>query len=165
MVSLTQTRSLPMPHPKYGMWYVEEDFRDAAYRGDLNRIQEILNKYPKFNINAVDEYGQTALYIACKKNQTQVVDFMFKQSGLTMDVNCQTILGNSPMLIAAWNDNTILVKKLLEKGADATLTTKAERQHHGDVSALQIAEERNNRELVSLLENHLGKKSGYQPKP
>lgn len=165
MVLLTQTRSLPLPHPKYGMWYVEEDFRDAAYRGDLKRVQELLDKYPKLNINAVNEYGETALYIASKKNQSQVVDFLLNQAQLNVDINCQTILGNSPMLVAAWNDNTAIAKKLLEKGADATLTTKADRQYHGGVSALQIAAERNNQELVSLLEKQLGKKTSYQPKP
>lgn len=142
-------KAIPFPHKQYGMYYVEEDFRDAAYRGDEKRLNDLLKAYPNLNINAVNEYAETALYIACKHNQNRAAALLLKQPGI--DVNLPTILGNSPLLISAWNDNTALAKLLIHHNADVNARTKAERQYHGNVSALDIAQERGNNELVELL--------------
>lgn len=149
-----KSNPIPFPDKQYGMYYVEEDFRNAAYRGDLARIKEIKNKYPKLlNINATNEYNETALYIACKKNQTHVAEFLLEQPGI--NPNIATILGNSAVLISAWNDNTKQVKALDEHGADLHARTNPEREYHGNVSALDIAQERGNNELVNYLQARL----------
>lgn len=142
-------KSIPFPHKKYGMYYVEEDLRDAAYRGDTKRIKDLMEKYPNLNLNATNEYGETAVYIACKRNQNDTVDFLLKQRNI--DIKIPTILGNNSILIAAWNDNTDLVKKLVTAGIDVTSRTNPDRKYHGNVSALDIAEERENTALIEFL--------------
>lgn len=160
-------RVIPFPHKKYGMYYVEEDFRDAAYRGDVKHMQDILDRYPKFNINASNEYGETALYIACKRNQEDAVSFLLKKPGV--DPNSGTILGNRSLLIAAWNDNNKIAQKLLDNGADISARTNPDRKYHANVSALDIAIERENHELQKILQKGLGndvaeKPQGLQPR-
>lgn len=149
---MSSAKPIPFPHKKYGTWYIEEDLRDAAYRGDLSRIQVLLAQYPTINLNATNEYNETALYIACKKNQYTVVEFLLRNP--QVDVNISTLLGNSPALISTWNDNNELTEKLLVRGADINARTNANRDYHGGVSALDIAEERNNTTLISYLRNH-----------
>jgi len=143
-------KPVPFPHEKYGMFYVEEDLRDAAYRGDVQRMKTLLEQHPKLDVNAMNEYGETALYIACKKNQNKAADFLLEKADIKP--NIQTILGNSPLLICAWNDNTELAKKLIAKGADINARTNPDREYHGNVSALDIAQERNNTALVEHLQ-------------
>lgn len=142
-------KAIPFPHKQYGMYYIEEDLRDAAYRGDEKRINDLFKAYPKLNINAVNEYNETALYIACKRNQNKVAELLLKQPGT--NVNLQTVLGNSSLLISSWNDNTALAKLLIQHSADVNARTNVGRQYHGNVSALDIAQERGNKELVEFL--------------
>jgi ankyrin repeat protein len=156
-------KPVPLPHKLYGMFPVEEDLRDAAYRGDKNRIKKLIETYPKLNLNAVNEYGETPLYIACKRNQNPIADFLLEQPGI--DVNHQTILGNGAVLIAAWNDNTQLVKELIQKKADVSLRTNPDRPYHGNVSAMDIAKERGNHALVTVLAEHLGIQQQPTPTP
>lgn len=146
-------KPIPFPHKQYGMYYVEEDLRDAAYKGDIKRMQDLLSQHPSLNINATNEYSETALYIACKKSQNQAAEFLLKQPFIK--VNIPTILGNSPMLICAWNDNTELAKKLTQHGADVHARTNPDREYHGNVSAFDIAQERNNKALVDFLQPYI----------
>lgn len=150
---MATSKPIPFPHKQYGMYYVEEDLRDASYRGDLQRVKELIKSYPDLNINAVNEYAETALYIACKKNQNEIAAHLLQQEEIK--VNTSTILGNSPLLISAWNDNTKLAKKLIEHGADVNARTKADREYHGNVSAFDIAQERNNSELTDHLRKYI----------
>lgn len=153
---MSLAKTIPLPHKQYGMYYVEEDLRDAAYRGDLKHIQKLMLQYPKLNLNAINEYHETALYVACKTNhdkQYQVADYLLKQPNI--DVNKSTILGNSALLISAWKDKTGLAIKLIEHGADIQARTNADRQYHGGVSTLDIAQERGNTELANYLKQLL----------
>lgn len=158
----TTTDSIPFPN-QYGMWDIQENLRDAAYLGDLKKIKATFKQYPNLDPDAVDEYGQTALYIACKKNQEAVVNYLLAE--VKANPNKQTIHGNSPILIATWKKLNNLVEKLLKHGGDASLRTNADREYHGNVSALDIAQEQGNNELVEMLKNHLGKEITRQPKP
>lgn len=162
-IAITPIKPIPFPHEKYGMYYVEEDLRDAAYRGDLKRIQALITSYPKLNLNAVNEYGESALYIACKRDQNTVAEFLLNKS--EVNKNAATILGNSPMLIAAWRDNNEIARKLIENGADVNARTNANRQYHGGVSALDVAKERGNQMLVDLLKPLVENNLSHQPKP
>ena len=143
------TKTIPFPHKQYGMYPVEEDLRDAAYRGDAARIKALQTQYPHLNLNAPNEYGETAAYIACKRKQGSTVEYLLQQP--CIDIKQSTILGNNCLLIAVWNDDTALAEKLVAKGADVYARTSPERLYHGNVSALDIAIERGNTELVSFL--------------
>lgn len=144
------TKPLPVPHKQYGMYYIEEALRDASYQGDTAQIKRLMEKYPQLDLNAVNEYSETALYIACKRNQIDTVKFLLSQPNV--NVNQQTILGNGSLLIAAWNDNTELAKLLIQHRADVQQRTKSDRPYHGGVNAADVAKERGNKELVEYLQ-------------
>lgn len=154
------TRTIPFPHKQYGMFPVEETLRDAAYRGNIHFINELQAKYPKLDLNAVNEYLETALYIACKRNQAAVVQYLLT---CNVDVNVQTILGNTALLISAWNDNNPIAQMLVEHGANIETLTNPDRPYHGNVSAIDIARERGNTTLVSFLENSVNNTKTYRP--
>lgn len=161
---MSLNKPIPFPHKKYGMYYVEEDLRDAAYRGDVERIKKLGSQYSKLNFNATNEYGETAIYIATKRNQDSAVSHLLNQPGI--DIEIPTILGNKCLLIAAWNDNTELAKKLIDHGADIHARTNPDRQYHGNVSALDIAEERGNKALVDYIEQvSPSSKQDLNPRP
>lgn len=145
----TAVADLPAVHPKYGMFYIEEAMRDAAYQGSVSMLKRLATAYPQLDVNAADEYGQTALYIACKRGQHEAADWLLDQPNI--DVKAATSLGNDALLISAWNDDTVLAQKLLDHGADPHARTHADRQYHGGVSARDVADERGNAALVKLL--------------
>jgi ankyrin repeat protein len=147
------TKTLPVPHKQYGMYYIEEALRDACYQGDISQIKNLTERYPDLNINAANEYAETALYIACKRNQVNAVKFLLDQPNI--NINQATILGNSPLLIAAWNDNTELAKLLLDHNADANHCTNKDRPYHGGVNAADIAKERGNEKLFNHLQQFM----------
>jgi len=143
--------NIPNAHEKYGDWYIGKALRDAAYLGDLTYIENLIKTYPELDLNLADEYGRTALYIACERQQHKVVDFFLNQP--SVDFNAPTILGNSALLISIWNDDSVLAKKLIDAGVDIHQCTAKDRQYHGNVSAMDLALERENHALVSYLEN------------
>lgn len=140
---------LPQPHPKYGMYYVEKELRHAAYMGDLQLAEQLTKIYPDLDLNAVDEYGRTALYIACERQQPEMITWLLNKPGI--DLNRPTVRGNSPLLMAAWNDDNATVKELVEHSANIHARTHVDREYHAGVSALDIAKERGNHSLVELL--------------
>ncbi|MFN3234326.1 MAG: ankyrin repeat domain-containing protein [Gammaproteobacteria bacterium] len=140
----------PVPHEKYGMFLVEENFRHFAYMGNTQKMQEILNDHPNLNINAQNEYGQTAFYLACKSNQENTVDFLLAKNA---DIDIPTTLGNDALLMSTFNGNNPLVKKLIENGANINARTSRNRKDHAGVNAIGIAREQNNLALVEILEN------------
>jgi len=146
-------KPIPSIHPQYGMYYIEEDLRDAAYRGDLTRAMALFAQYPKLDSNATNEYSETALYIACKRKQDRIAEYLLKHPEIRVDI--PTILGNSALLICAWTDNTQLAKRLVQAGAGVHARTHSDRKYHGNVSAFDIAQERNNHELVEFLLAHI----------
>jgi len=151
---------LPKPHAKYGMYYIEECLRDCGYQGDLSTIKNLQRKYGDLDLNSADEYGQTVLYLASKRNHAELVDYLVRQPNV--NVNAATILGNSSLLIAAWNDNNQIAEILVKNGADILAKTNSSREYHGGVSAIDIAEERGNASLASFLTNQLNQ--NFHPK-
>ena len=82
-----------------------------------NYILPILIKYGA-NINEKDNYGMTPLMIACKSNQTEVVNCLIT---FEVDVNKKNNCGNTALHYAAENLNTDMVKALIKKGANLTV--------------------------------------------
>ena len=82
-----------------------------------NYILPILIKYGA-NINEKDNYGMTPLMIACKSNQTEVVNCLIT---FEVDVNKKNNCGNTALHYAAENLNTDMVKALIKKCANLTV--------------------------------------------
>ena len=71
------------------------------------------------NINATNEYQQTALMLAVKNGHHQVAEVMIERFGAAVDR--QDDLGMTALHLAAYTGHEALVQILLEQGASAVL--------------------------------------------
>lgn len=74
---------------------------------------------------------------------------------VSADVNLQDDKGRTPLHYAAYGWNVLIVKLLLENGADAEI------KDMNDETALDIANNGGDEEVINLLKNHQ-KEEGYQ---
>jgi ankyrin repeat protein len=96
------------------------------------------------NVNAMDEYGYTALMSAALYNQKAMCELLISKGA---HVNAQRVNGETALMIAAeWNHKEIC-ELLIANGADLNL-----RDEDGD-SALVLAGIRNRKETCELLIN------------
>lgn len=122
-----------------------------------NYILPILIKFGA-NINEKDNYGKTPLMIACKSNQTEVVNYLIS---IEVDVNEKDNFGNTALHYAAENLNIDMVKALIKKGANLTFI------NNEGLSAYKIAEEKLSSLNKSDSKNpyYIWKKLQYMPNP
>jgi ankyrin repeat protein len=62
-----------------------ESLYDASKNGDLEKVKSILSKDSSLLNEALNKYGETALYVASGYNQSSIVTFLLKEENL--DVN------------------------------------------------------------------------------
>lgn len=98
----------------------------AAY---LNHIEilNILFSYPltyPVDVNQADDYGDTALFLACDLGHFYSVKKLYEKRDDEIDINHANKLGNTPLHIAAYNGHLEIVKYLLERGAAVNFRNK-----------------------------------------
>lgn len=130
----------------------EEDFITAAYRGDLERVRELLEDGA--DIEAETETSETALMQAAWPGHTEVVKLLLERGAkvdaedeygdtslikaayhgrlevvrLLMeygaDINNRDAAGYTPLMVAAWQNHPQVVRFLLEQGAKVSTANK-----------------------------------------
>jgi ankyrin repeat protein len=82
----------------------EQDFLDAAARGDADAVRAALQQ--GLNVDTADQYGNTALMMACARTQKETCKILL-EAGASPDHKNKYGLG--PRNWASWaeNDNTI----------------------------------------------------------
>ncbi len=95
-----------------------KDFREAAGKGDLATVKELLAKGA--DIDTADDYGRTALFFALFRKQKDMVRFLIKQGA---DVNARdTLYHYSYPLMALFTGAAEALPSMLEAGSkDADL--------------------------------------------
>lgn len=116
------------------------ELSDAASRGDIGRVQMLVDQGAK--INQTDSSGQTALMHAICKKQTKTAIVLVN---LGAEVDIQDKNGYSALSHAISYGNKELVVFLLEKGADLKL-----KDHYG-YSYLHIAASYDQPEICKIL--------------
>ncbi|KAL9099788.1 MAG: hypothetical protein Q9163_004761 [Psora crenata] len=86
----------------------------AGVSGNLNVARILLRDPPKFNPNAVDNFGRTPLYLAVQNGNDDLVNFLIDSGA---DPNCQEGL-KSILDQAITSEGPSTVQLLLAKGAD-----------------------------------------------
>ena len=88
---------------------------EAAEKGDLNVIQQLLTANPKLNLDTCDADGWTPLMYACTYEHIEVVDFLLKKGA-----NPNTTLKNgwTALHSAAFSENEHLVRLLIVSKAN-----------------------------------------------
>ncbi|XP_014231509.1 ankyrin-1-like [Trichogramma pretiosum] len=93
-----------------------------ALRFDNSRLAELLLRKGA-SPNAVNQWGQTPLHVICSRQYTadDLAELFFRTSeemGRPVQVNAQTMLGDSPLHLALDKGHKRLAESLLRRGAD-----------------------------------------------
>lgn len=95
-----------------------DDFFNAIRQNNGGKISDLLVR--GFDANTTDSKGQTGLHLALREPSPQVADILLNWS--KTDINKLNAQGESPLMLAAIQGETELVKKLIKRGADINKT-------------------------------------------
>lgn len=95
---------------------MEHEWQQAVQRGDLEALRRLLAQGQ--NINARDRYGQTALMLAARDGQSEMVTLLVQHEAL-LDHTAK--YGLSALMLAVISGHAGIVKILVNAGADATI--------------------------------------------
>lgn len=133
-----------------------ESLRKAAFCGDVSLVQDLLS-----GLSAVErlllidnqdaEDGFSALHLAVMQGHLQVIEGLLRGRA---DVDCQSQLGDTPLLWAAHSGSDSAAKLLLDAGADVSLKNRQGR------TAQKQARIQGHQRLADLLETCKGSKDG-----
>jgi ankyrin repeat protein len=120
-------------------------FVEAAQNGDLNEVKRLLSINPEI-INEYDGEHDTAIMKACRNcNGKDVVAFLLENGANINDKEYRDLIDQSPLIIAAFNGCTDIVRMLLDAGADI-----GHRNDQGE-NALISASQEGNIDVVKVL--------------
>jgi outer membrane protein assembly factor BamB len=111
-----------------------EDLWDAARKGDDKAVAALLDK--GIDVNAKTRYGATALWFAAYKGHLNVVQLLVDRKA---DVNVMdTVWGQTPLLMAAEDGKSEILKVLLAAGARGSDAALLEATRQGKSTIVQI---------------------------
>lgn len=93
-----------------------DEIHDAARKGDLAKVKELLEKDPKL-VNAKDERESTPLHFAASRGHKEIVELLVAKGA---DVNAKNDMGYSPLDWAMEYGKTEIIQLLKSKGAQQT---------------------------------------------
>ena len=89
-----------------------------------------------FNINDRNIYGESVLYIACKRGVEDIILYLLENGA---DPNIANQLGITPLMIAAYNDWIYLSSILIYYGADISKKCKINNMGVKEISQLNLS--------------------------
>ena len=120
-------------------------FVEAAQNGDLNEVKRLLSINPEI-INEFDGEHDTAIMKACRNcNGKDVVAFLLDNGANINDKEYRDLIDQTPLIIAAFNGCTDIVRMLIDAGADI-----GHRNDQGE-NALITASQEGNIDVVKVL--------------
>jgi hypothetical protein len=124
---------------------MEHEWRQSVRRADLEGMSRLLVEGQ--NIDARDEYGQTALMIAAHEGRAEVVAFLVEQGAL-LDHTAK--YGLSALMLAVMSGHIRVVQILVNAGADMTLRGRGAPGFAGKM-ALDLAVAQGRRDIADVL--------------
>ena len=119
---------------------------ERARCGDLDGVKRLIEQLC-VDVNTRNEYDQTALYCACEKGHADTVQYL-------LDSGAAVNLGVNPLVAAVRNKRVTVVQLLLEHGTHPDALEESSESSNRRSSALHIASDGGNSELVELLLKH-----------
>lgn len=98
---------------------LNEDLVLAASHGDNKTVEELLNAGA--DINFFDELSKTALHYAVEGGHKRLVHFLL-ENGADVNAHLSDNIGDTPIIIAAYEGHYAVSKLLLKSGADPYIT-------------------------------------------
>jgi ankyrin repeat protein len=89
-----------------------DDLIAAVYRDDTNAVMDLVNR--GMDVNSVDPAGNTLLHIAARNGNGKLLTELLKQKA---NANARSRVGDTPLMLAAYNDQREAVDALLAGGA------------------------------------------------
>ncbi len=123
------------------------DLMLAAVTGDTKTVKSMLAKGRNINttnINAVNQYGSTALMGASAGGYEEIVQALLEKGA---NVNIRSRDQSTALMFAARNGHAAVVRALLAKGADVTV------KNNSSQTAATLAVDQGHDEVVAIL-NH-----------
>jgi ankyrin repeat protein len=117
----------------------------AAYLGQRESVEYLVEKGADLNALARNETGYTALTGAVSQNHNEIARILVRKGA---QVNHGYEGGFTPLMHAAYAGNIELVSFLLQNGADPTA------KNGEGKTPLAFAQERNNSQIIELLRKH-----------
>ena len=111
------------------------EFVKAAQNGDLNEVKRLFALNPDI-INELDREHDTAIMKACRDcHAVNVVAFLLKSDANINDREYHDLIDQTPLIIAAFNGCTDIVRMLLDAGAN--IEHKNDQGENALISAVQ----------------------------
>ncbi len=123
-----------------------EIFINAAKKGYVAQMEDLIVE-KNVDINSQNKDGETALMGVIYGDHIKVAKRLIRNEDVNLDL--QTTAGYTALMFAAEKGNEELVKLLIEKGADLSLTTKDD----GHYSARFIAEISGHENIVKIIDH------------
>jgi len=98
------------------------EIHDAAARGDLEKVKEIVAKNPQVINSMYGEYSRTPLFCAAEKGHEEIVKFLL---GKGASVNNKDSLRQTPLHVAAVNGHAGVAAVLIDHGAEVNHENKS----------------------------------------
>lgn len=119
----------------------------AAYKNLINKVKFLLDLGA--DVNAKNQYGDTALYSAIIKNNKEIVELLLNQPGI--DINIKSNDGRTALMEAASDEKRKDIVKLLLSKPNININAQ---DSHGQ-TALMMATSPGNLKIVELLFTNL----------
>jgi hypothetical protein len=121
-------------------------------------VINLLLEHPLINVNQRDNAGQTPLYLACWDGQVKATELLLRDP--RVDISIPDNRGGFPLWWAAFKGRVECVKWLIALRRKDLLMEKTSRWNGKAFTAIGIAKEKKNNEVLALLEGF--KKSPIQ---
>jgi len=124
---------------------------DHASSNGHVEVVKLLLAHPDINVNVRNEGGQTPISLGCERGHVSVVRVLLKDP--RVNVTLGEYNGCTPLWWASWKGYHEVIEWLIASGRDlGDIENKKGKWFAREYTALEIARERRNTEVVSLLE-------------
>jgi|GEM_PF-728032 len=121
---------------------MQKEMKHACYAGDIESIEELLQKRLSPNFNVL---GGSPLTIAVKANNKNLIDCLLHYGADVNFSNTEDMMDVLPLMAACQNENIAMMQYLLDDGAEVN------RVAGNGKSILEVAVETGNIEIVGFL--------------
>lgn len=129
-----------MPFIKFEPYNIDEQLLKEFRNRNFSKVEQLLNKGA--DVNKVDEYGFSALFLAAYFDRVDIVEKLINKGA---DVNKSITDGWTALTWAAINGHTRVVDKLIDGGANI------KKAYNFGLTALHLATIHNHHETIEVL--------------